>query len=178
MDQHRLSPFHCLTVRKRSHHHLHEIKKHRSFQNTIVLMNLLTNAFGKRLQRKYFVVPMPLFAKGCADPAIIATHCEDFILDLTIAVCQIKPFVCNGCSAKNPCRLIKPTSTAHPLHTGNINHLWNQEQVLTFRLLTLLLWMNWQPSHPGSLHMILRNHPEIALSEKTLYNYIESELLV
>ena len=37
-----------------------------------------------------------------------------------------------------PAASIKPT-TAHPLHTGNIKpSLWNQEQVLTFRLLTLI----------------------------------------
>ena len=45
----------------------------------------------------------------------------------------------------NKCALAKDCKKKNiPLHTGNIKpSLWNQEQVLTFRLLTLLLWMNW-----------------------------------
>ena len=84
-------------------------------------------------------------AKGCADPAIIATlTARTLFLDLTIAVCWIKPLLSAMVAVKRiPAASIKPT-TAHPLHTGNIKpSLWNQEQVLTFRLLTLLLWMNW-----------------------------------
>ena len=115
-------------------------------RNTIVLMNLLTNVLWQKIaKRKIFVVPMPLFAKGCADPAIIATlTARTLFLDLTIAVCWIKPLLSAMVAVKRiPAASIKPT-TAHPLHTGNIKpSLWNQEQVLTFRLLTLLLWMNW-----------------------------------
>ena len=115
-------------------------------RNTIVLMNLLTNVLWQKIaKRKIFVVPMPLFAKGCADPAIIATlTARTLFLDLTIAVCWIKLLLSAMVAVKRiPAASIKPT-TAHPLHTGNIKpSLWNQEQVLTFRLLTLLLWMNW-----------------------------------
>ena len=106
---------------------------------------------------------MPLFAKGCADPAIIATlTARTLFLNLTIAVCWIKPLLSAMVAVKRiPAASIKPT-TAHPLHTGNIKpSLWNQEQVLTFRL----------------KYNVHHNHPEIALSEKTLYNYIESGAL-
>lgn len=123
-----------------------EIKSTGLSRNTIVLMNLLTNVLWQKIaKRKIFVVPMPLFAKGCADPAIIATlTARTLFLDLTIAVCWIKPLLSAMVAVKRiPAASIKPT-TAHPLHTGNIKpSLWNQEQVLTFRLLTLLLWMNW-----------------------------------
>ena len=109
-------------------------------------MNLLTNVLWQKIaKRKIFVVPMPPVCKGCADPAIIATlTARTLFLDLTIAVCWIKPLLSAMVAVKRiPAASIKPT-TAHPLHTGNIKpSLWNQEQVLTFRLLTLLLWMNW-----------------------------------
>ena len=101
-----------------------EIKKHRSFQ-----------------EHNRFNEP----ANKCADPAIIATlTARTLFLNLTIAVCWIKPLLSAMVAVKRiPAASIKPT-TAHPLHTGNIKpSLWNQEQVLTFRLLTLLLWMNW-----------------------------------
>lgn len=70
-----------------------EIKSTGLSRNTIVLMNLLTNVLWQKIaKRKIFVVPMPLFAKGCADPAIIATlTARTLFLDLTIAVCWIKP---------------------------------------------------------------------------------------
>lgn len=70
-----------------------EIKSTGLSRNTIVLMNLLTNVLWQKIaKRKIFVVPMPLFAKGCADPAIIATlTARTLFLNLTIAVCWIKP---------------------------------------------------------------------------------------
>ena len=119
-----------------------EIKKHRSFQEHNRFNEPANKcALAKDCKKK----PMPLFAKGCADPAIIATlTARTLFLDLTIAVCWIKPLLSAMVAVKRiPAASIKPT-TAHPLHTGNIKpSLWNQEQVLTFRLLTLLLWMNW-----------------------------------
>ena len=99
----------------------------------------------KIAKRKIFVVPMPPVCKRmCRSCNHCNSHCEDFIpRSYHCSLLDKAPFVCNGCSKKIPAASIKPT-TAHPLHTGNIKpSLWNQEQVLTFRLLTLLLWMNW-----------------------------------
>ena len=123
-----------------------EIKKHRSFQEHNRFNEPANKcALAKDCKKKNICGTMPLFAKGCADPAIIATlTARTLFLDLTIAVCWIKPLLSAMVAVKRiPAASIKPT-TAHPLHTGNIKpSLWNQEQVLTFRLLTLLLWMNW-----------------------------------
>lgn len=72
-----------------------EIKKHRSFQEHNRFNEPANKcALAKDCKRKIFVVPMPLFAKGCADPAIIATlTARTLFLNLTIAVCWIKPLL-------------------------------------------------------------------------------------
>ena len=123
-----------------------EIKKHRSFQEHNRFNEPANKcALAKDCKKKNICGTYALFAKGCADPAIIATlTARTLFLNLTIAVCWIKPLLSAMVAVKRiPAASIKPT-TAHPLHTGNIKpSLWNQEQVLTFRLLTLLLWMNW-----------------------------------
>ena len=122
-----------------------EIKSTGLSRNTIVLMNLLTNVLWQKIaKRKIFVVPMPLFAKDVQILQSLQLTARTLFLDLTIAVCWIKLLLSAMVAVKRiPAASIKPT-TAHPLHTGNIKpSLWNQEQVLTFRLLTLLLWMNW-----------------------------------
>ena len=90
------------------------------------------------------------------------------------------PFVCNGCSKKNPCRLDKAyyrSSTAHRQYKtilvesrAGIN-ISPADLVALDELVTPLILQGQSP------YMILRNHPEIALSEKTLYNYIESGAL-
>lgn len=123
-----------------------EIKKHRSFQEHNRFNEPANKcALAKDCKKKNICGTYAPVCKGCADPAIIATlTARTLFLDLTIAVCWIKPLLSAMVAVKRiPAASIKPT-TAHPLHTGNIKpSLWNQEQVLTFRLLTLLLWMNW-----------------------------------
>ena len=122
-----------------------EIKKHRSFQEHNRFNEPANKcALAKDCKRKIFVVPMPLFAKDVQILQSLQLSLEDFIpRSYHCSLLDKAPFVCNGCSKRIPAASIKPT-TAHPLHTGNIKpSLWNQEQVLTFRLLTLLLWMNW-----------------------------------
>lgn len=114
-------------------------------RNTIVLMNLLTNVLWQKIaKRKYLWYLCPCLQRMCRSCNHCNSHCEDFIpRSYHCSLLDKAPFVCNGCSKRIPAASIKPT-TAHPLHTGNIKpSLWNQEQVLTFRLLTLLLWMNW-----------------------------------
>lgn len=90
------------------------------------------------------------------------------------------PFVCNGCPKKTGCRLDKAfyrASTAHRQYktvlvesrTGiNISP---EELTLLDELVSPLIRQGQSP------YMILTNHPEIGLCEKTLYNYIDSGAL-
>ena len=127
-----------------------EIKKHRSFQEHNRFNEPANKcALAKDCKKKNIC---GTYAPVCKRMCRSCNHClqtamvrsRNKVLDLTIAVCWIKPLLSAMVAVKRiPAASIKPT-TAHPLHTGNIKpSLWNQEQVLTFRLLTLLLWMNW-----------------------------------
>ncbi len=146
-------------------------------------MNLLTNVLWQKIaKRKNSCGTYAPVCKRCADPAIIATlTARTLFLDLTIAVCWIKPLLSAMVAVKRiPAASIKPT-TAHPLHTGNIKTILVESRaginispadlVALDELVTPLILQGQSP------YMILRNHPEIALSEKTLYNYIESGAL-
>lgn len=139
--------------------------------------------FGKRLQKeKYLWYLCPCLQKDVQILAIIATlTARTLFLDLTIAVCWIKPLLsAMVASKKNPCRLDKAyyrSSTAHRQYKtilvesrAGIN-ISPADLVALDELVTPLILQGQSP------YMILRNHPEIALSEKTLYNYIESGAL-
>ena len=117
LDQHLSLRSICLTVRKRSHHHLKNPKAQVFPGNPDVLMNLLTNVLWQKIaKRKIFVVPMPLFAKGCADPAIIATLSLRGLYSSILPYCSLldkSPFLSAMVASKIPATSIKPT-TAHP----------------------------------------------------------------
>jgi IS30 family transposase len=88
--------------------------------------------------------------------------------------------VCNGCSKKSGCRLDKSyyrAATANRQYKtvlvesrNGINISEDDIKVLDSLISPLIL----QGQSP---YLILQNHPEILLSEKTIYNYIESGVL-
>ena len=123
----------------------------------------------------------PVCKRMCRSCNHCNSHCEDFIpRSYHCSLLDKAPFVCNGCSKKNPCRLDKAyyrSSTAHRQYKtilvesrAGIN-ISPADLVALDELVTPLILQGQSP------YMILRNHPEIALSEKTLYNYIESGAL-
>ena len=136
-------------------------------------MNLLTNVLlAKDCKKKNICgTYAPVCKKGCADPAIIATlTARTLFLDLTIAVCWIKPLLSAMVAVKRiPCRLDKAyyrSSTAHRQYKtilvesrAGIN-ISPADLVALDELVTPLILQGQSP------YMILRNHPEIALSEK------------
>ncbi len=139
--------------------------------------------FGKRLQKKKNICGTyaPVCKRMCRSCNHCNSHCEDFIpRSYHCSLLDKAPFVCNGCSKKNPCRLDKAyyrSSTAHRQYKtilvesrAGIN-ISPADLVALDELVTPLILQGQSP------YMILRNHPEIALSEKTLYNYIESGAL-
>lgn len=109
------------------------------------------------------------------------SHCTDFIpRSYHCSLLDKAPFVCNGCEKKNNCRLDKAfykAATAHRQYKtiliesrAGIN-ISPEQLTLLDELISPLILQGQSP------YMILQNHPEIALSEKTIYNYIESGAL-
>lgn len=160
-----------------------EIKKHRSFQEHNRFNEPANKcALAKDCKKKNICgTYAPVCKRMCRSCNHCNSHCEDFIpRSYHCSLLDKAPFVCNGCSKKNPCRLDKAyyrSSTAHRQYKtilvesrAGIN-ISPADLVALDELVTPLILQGQSP------YMILRNHPEIALSEKTLYNYIESGAL-
>ena len=160
-----------------------EIKKHRSFQEHNRFNEPANKcALAKDCKKKNICGSYaPVCKRMCRSCNHCNSHCEDFIpRSYHCSLLDKAPFVCNGCSKKNPCRLDKAyyrSSTAHRQYKtilvesrAGIN-ISPADLVALDELVTPLILQGQSP------YMILRNHPEIALSEKTLYNYIESGAL-
>ena len=160
-----------------------EIKKHRSFQEHNHFNEPANKcALAKDCKKKNICgTYAPVCKRMCRSCNHCNSHCEDFIpRSYHCSLLDKAPFVCNGCSKKNPCRLDKAyyrSSTAHRQYKtilvesrAGIN-ISPADLVALDELVTPLILQGQSP------YMILRNHPEIALSEKTLYNYIESGAL-
>ena len=90
------------------------------------------------------------------------------------------PYVCNGCRHKSGCRLDKACYRAaiaqreyRTILIESRNGINISEENLTIldNIVSSLVQQGQSP------YMICRNHPEIKLSEKTLYNYIDSGAL-
>lgn len=120
----------------------------------------------------------PVCKKMCRLCRLCNSHCPDFIpRSYHCPKLDKAPFVCNGCHKKNSCRLDKAfykASSAHRQYrtllvesrTGiNISP---EHLLLLDELISPLILQGHSP------YMVLHNHPEIPLSEKTIYNYIAS----
>lgn len=160
-----------------------EIKKHCSFHEHNHF-NEPTNkcTFFKDCKKKHVCrTYAPLCKKMCRLCHHCNSHCPDFIpRSYHCSKLDKAPFVCNGCDRKTSCRLDKAfykASTAHRQYRtilvesrAGIN-LSPEELILLDELVTPLVLQGHSP------YMILQNHPEITLSEKTIYNYIASGIL-
>ena len=107
----------------------------------------------------------------CPDFIPKSYHCD--LLDKA-------PFVCNGCRKKSHCRLdkyyYKATSAFRQYRTVLVEsrtgiNISEADLKVLDELVAPLIRQGQSP------YTILNNHPEIGLSEKTLYNYIEQGAL-
>lgn len=157
-----------------------EIKKHRTLQEHNHFNEPKNKCvYARSCSRKNLC---EIYAPICKRPCKFCNHCNSHCPDFTPRSYHCDkldkaPFVCNGCDKKLHCRLDKAfyrASTAHRQYrtvlvearTGiNISP---ENLTRLDELITPLILQGHSP------YMILQNHPEIRLSEKTIYNYIDS----
>ena len=119
----------------------------------------------------------PSCSKACRSCYLCNRICPDFIpRSYHCDLLDKAPFVCNGCAKKVYCRLDKfyyrATTANREYRTilsearAGINISEADLKVLD-ELVAPLIRQGQSP------YTILRNHPELALCEKTLYNYID-----
>ena len=160
-----------------------EIKKHRTLQEH--------NRYGEPKNKCAFFKDCKkkdicgIYAPVCKRLCRLCNHCNSHCPDFKPRSYHCDrldkaPFVCNGCEKKTGCRLDKAfyrASTAHRQYktvliesrTGiNISP---RDLTVLDELITPLIRQGHSP------YMILQHHPEIGLSEKTIYNYIDSGAL-
>lgn len=156
-----------------------EIKKHRTFHGHNAF-NELSNkcALVNNCKTKHLCGDRkPLCNRSCKSCHVCNRICSDFVQrSYHCALLDKAPFVCNACSKKCHCRLDKyyyRATTAHREYKtvlgearAGINISEEDLKILDEQVSPLIL----QGQSP---YTILRNHPEIGLSEKTIYNYID-----
>lgn len=160
-----------------------EIRKHRTFHEHNHFNEPRNKcAFYKDCKKKNICqIYSPVCKKMCRLCNHCNSHCPDFIpRSYHCSKLDKAPFVCNGCNKKIGCRMDKAfykAATSHRQYktvlvesrTGiNISP---EDLILLDELVSPLILQGQSP------YMILQNHPEITLSEKTFYNYIESGAL-
>lgn len=156
-----------------------EIKKHRTFHEHNHFNESKNKcALFKDCKKKNICgIFAPVCKRMCKLCNHCNSHCKDFVpRSYHCDKLDKAPFVCNGCSKKNHCRLDKAYYRATTAHRQYKTVLVEARQGINISIddLTVLdeiispLILKGQ-----SPYMILQNHPEINISEKTIYNYIE-----
>ena len=157
-----------------------EVKKHRTFHphNDLALKGSANRCVNKKDCSLKKVCPATKLCTGrCASCKRINCNkvCKDFIADTCSRLLRA-PFVCNGCPSKTGCRKDKyyyrATTANRDYRTiliesrEGINTTEEDLKVLD-EIVSPLIRQGQSPA------MILMNHPELEVSEKTIYNYIE-----
>lgn len=157
-----------------------EIKKHRTFHphNDLASRGPVNRCIHKKNCSLKKVCPTTSLCTGrCASckKANCNRVCKNFVPDTCTRLLRA-PFVCNGCSSKTGCRKDKFFYRAT---TANRNYrsvlIESREGINTTEadlkvldeIVSPLIRQGQSPA------MILMNHPELNISEKTIYNYIE-----
>lgn len=183
LDQHQSLRIIALSLGKDPTTISKEIKKHRSdhvhnpFNEPRNKCSFFKDCKKKNICQTY----SPVCKKMCRLCVLCNSHCPDFIpRSYHCSKLDKAPFVCNGCSRKTGCHMNKAfykAATAHRQYKtvlvesrAGIN-ISPEDLILLDELVTPLIRQGHSP------YMILQNHPEITLSEKTIYNYIESNAL-
>lgn len=160
-----------------------EIKKHRtmrphnSFNDRPNKCALSRNCTKKNICGIY----APICKRFCKQCNHCNSHCSDFVpVSYHCDKLDKAPYVCNNCDKKMRCRLdkafYKATTAQRQYRTVLVEsrvgiNISPEELTLLDELITPLVRQGQSP------YMILQNHPEIGLSEKTIYNYIDSGAL-
>ncbi|MBR6476171.1 MAG: IS30 family transposase [Lachnospiraceae bacterium] len=157
-----------------------EVKKHRTFHphNDLAFRVSANRCIKKKDCSLKKVCPATKLCTGrCASCKKINCNkvCKDFVADTCSRLLRA-PFVCNGCPSKNACRkdkyYYKATTANRDYRTilvesrEGINTTEEDLKVLD-EIVSPLIRQGQSPA------MILMNHPDLGVSEKTIYNYIE-----
>ena len=160
-----------------------EIKKHRVMQehNHFNEPKNKCSLFGTCKKKDICGIYAPICKRACRFCNHCNSHCPDFTpRSYHCDRLDKAPFVCNGCEKKNSCRLDKAfyraTSAQRQYKTTLVEsrngiNCSPEHLALLDNIISPLVRQGQSP------YMILQNHPEIGLSEKTIYNYIESGAL-
>lgn len=157
-----------------------EVKKHRIFPPRNTFNEHFNQcAIRKECTRKNVCDSTAITCrnKSCRTCKRCNSHCPDFVQnDYHCRKLDRAPFVCNACSRKSACRLQKAYYRAVKAHNEYRCVLVESRKGLNIseeellRLDEIISPLILQGQSP---YMILATHPEIKLSEKTIYNYIE-----
>lgn len=160
-----------------------EIKKHRLFQehNHFNEPKNKCALAGSCKKKNICGIYAPVCKRACRFCNHCNSHCPDFIpRSFHCDKLDKAPFVCNGCKRKAGCRLDKAFYRATTAQRNYKTVLVESRTGINIspnelagidELVTPLIRQGQSP------YMILQNHPEITLSEKTIYNYIDSGAL-
>ena len=160
-----------------------DIKKHRSFREHNRFNESKNKCALSRDCKKRHIcgIYSPACQKLCKQCNHCNSRCPDFIpLSYHCSRLDKAPFVCNACEKKRHCRLDKffyKATTAHRqyktilVESRSGLNISPEDLLLLDETVTPLIQQGQSP------YMILQNHPEICISEKTLYNYIDSGVL-
>lgn len=157
-----------------------EVKKHRTFHphNDLAIKGSANRCVNKKDCSLKKVCPSTNLCTGrCASCKKVNCNrvCRNFVADTCSRLLRA-PFVCNGCPSKIGCRKDKyyyrATTANRDYRTilvesrEGINTTEADLKVLD-EVVSPLIRQGHSPA------MILMNHPELEVSEKTIYNYIE-----
>lgn len=156
-----------------------EVKKHRQLKerNTFVSFN---NCLHRTTCIKRNICQRPeLCKKYCKSCDYCNKRCSSFV-SLKCILLSHAPFVCNSCIKKSNCRVDKyyyKSITANRRYKSllvssreGINITENQLQLLDETITPLVL-------KGQSIYQIVSNHEEIPCSVRTIYSYIEKQIL-
>ena len=156
-----------------------EVKKHRTFPPRNTFKEGPNRcALRRGCERKNIChSSVPACRKKCKHCRRCNSLCPDFVLDdFHCSKLDRAPFVCNACRKKSGCQLQKAYYRAVKAHNAYRAVLVESRRGLNIseedlqRLDEIVSPLILQGQSP---YMILTNHPEINLCEKTIYNYIE-----
>lgn len=160
-----------------------EIKKHRTMRKHNDYSIKPNKCALKRDCTKKHICQIyaPVCKQLCKNCNHCNSHCPDFIpVSFHCNKLDKAPYVCNACNKSMRCRLdkafYKATTAQKQYKTVLVEsrtgiNISPEDLILLDEIVSPLVRQGQSP------YMILQNHPEIKLSEKTIYNYIESGAL-
>lgn len=156
-----------------------EIKKHRTLypHNPFNEPKNKCSLFGNCKHKQLCGDRSPLCNKPCRNCHLCNRVCPDFTpRTYHCDLLDKAPLVCNGCSKRHRCRLdkyyYKATTAYRQYRTILVESrsgidISEADLKILDELVSPLIHQGQSP------YTILKNHPEIGLSEKTIYNYID-----